>query len=115
MTNESDFRVVASALTDLLERQPLVIGAIGLVIGASVANAVATTVLENKIAGGASDELKQTFKSRAEKVMEATQRAVGDIGSDFSAATSKAVDEPRQTGDQVRQTDKDTADADRES
>ena len=103
-----------SALTGLLERQPLVIGAIGLAIGAGVANAVATTMLENNLAGGASDELKQTFTSRAEKVAETAQRAAGDIGSDLRAAASEAADKLRQPGDKALQTAKETADAGRE-
>ena len=102
------------ALTDLLERQPLVIGAIGLAIGASAANAFANSALENKLAGSGSDDLKQTINDRAEKIAETTQRAAGDIGSDFRAAASEAVDKLRQTGDQARQTVKDTADAGRE-
>jgi ElaB/YqjD/DUF883 family membrane-anchored ribosome-binding protein len=103
-----------SALTDLLERQPLMIGAIGLAIGAGVANAFANSAFENNLAGGASDELKQTINDRAEKIVESTHRAAGDIGSDLRVAAGEAVDKLRQTGDQARRTVTDTADAGRE-
>jgi hypothetical protein len=103
-----------SALTNLLERQPLMIGAIGLAIGAGVANAFANSAFENNLAGGASDELKQTINDRAEKIVETTHRAAGDIGSDLRVAASEAVDKLRQTGDQARRTVKETADAGRE-
>lgn len=103
-----------SALTNLLERQPLVIGAIGLAIGAGVANAFANSAFENNLAGGASDELKQSITDRAEKIVDTTHRAAGDIGRDFRVAASEAVDTLRQTGDQARRTVKDTADAGRE-
>ena len=77
-----------STLTDLLERQPLVIGAIGLAIGACCANAFASTAFENEWAGPVSDEVKEAVKGRAEHVTETATRAAGEAGSEFRAATS---------------------------
>jgi len=45
------FSNVRSALTDLLDKQPLVLGAVGLAIGASTAHAIRMTSLENDMAG----------------------------------------------------------------
>ena len=47
-----------SSLADLLERQPLVLGAIGLAIGASVARAFRTSELENEWIGDLSDDVE---------------------------------------------------------
>ena len=92
-----------SALTDLLDRQPLVLGALGLAIGAGVASALKTTSLENELAGSYSDEVKDEVKARAERVVETTQRAAGDLGNDFRAAASEAVDKLRGAGADARQ------------
>ena len=47
---------VQSSLAEVLERQPLVLGAIGLAIGAAVAGAFRLSDLENEWVGDLSDE-----------------------------------------------------------
>ena len=54
-----------SSLADILERQPLVLGAIGLAIGAAVAGAFRTSDLENEWIGDLSDEVKADLNTRA--------------------------------------------------
>jgi hypothetical protein len=100
-----------SALTDLLERQPLVLGAIGLAIGAGVANAIASTALENEWVGSTSDEVKETFKGRAEQVAETAQRAAGEVGSEFRAAATEAADTLRKAGREAIQSVRETTPA----
>lgn len=102
-----------SVLTDLLDRQPLVIGAIGLAIGAGVANAIANTAFENEWAGPISDEVKEAVKGRAEHVVETAQRAAGEVGSEFRAAASEAADTLRKAGQDTVQSARETADAGR--
>jgi ElaB/YqjD/DUF883 family membrane-anchored ribosome-binding protein len=102
-----------SALTDLLERQPLVIGAIGLAIGACCANALASTAIEDEWAGPVSDELKEAVKGRAERVAETATRAAGEAGSEFRAAASEAVDTLRKAGQDVVQSVRETGTAGR--
>jgi len=103
-----------SALSDLLEKQPLVLGAIGLAIGAGVASAVASTSIENEWVGSLSDDVKEAVKGRTEQVVETAQRAAGEVGSEFRAAAGDAVDKLRKTGEQAVQAVKQTADAGRE-
>ena len=98
-----------SALTDLLDRQPLVLGAIGLAIGAGVANAIASTALENEWIGSTSDEVKETVKGRAEQVAETAQRAAGQAGSEFRAAASEVADTLRKAGREAVQSVRETA------
>ena len=50
---------VQSSLSALLERQPLLIGAIGLTVGAAVAGAFSGSEFENKWAGELSDSVKK--------------------------------------------------------
>ncbi|MBR1092051.1 hypothetical protein JQ621_31760 [Bradyrhizobium manausense] len=47
-----------SSAGDLMERQPLVIGAIGLAVGAALAGALRTTQIEDNYIGGVSDDVK---------------------------------------------------------
>jgi hypothetical protein len=54
-----------SSLADMLERQPLVLGAIGLAIGATVAGAFRTSDLENEWIGDLSDDVKADLNTRA--------------------------------------------------
>jgi hypothetical protein len=100
-----------SALTGLLERQPLAIGAIGLAIGAGVANAIASTNLEKEWAGPLSDEVKDAVKGRAERVATTAQRAAGDATSEFRAAANEAADPEPKAGQDTVQSVRDKADA----
>lgn len=110
---EKGYASAQSALTDLLERQPLVLGAIGLVIGAGVASAVASTTLENEWAGPLSDDVKDAVKGRAEHIAETAQRAAGEVGSEFRAAAGEAVDKLRKTGEEAVQSVREKVDAGR--
>jgi hypothetical protein len=51
-----------STLSDLLERQPLVLGALGLAVGAAVAGAIKASDLENEWVGEFSDNVKADLK-----------------------------------------------------
>src|ERR1700716_2422914 len=52
------FTKAQSSLAEVLERQPLVLGAVGLVIGAAVAGAFRTSDMENEWVGELSDDVK---------------------------------------------------------
>jgi hypothetical protein len=80
---------VQSSLSDLLERQPLVLGAIGLAVGVAVAGAFTASDLENEWVGEVSDRVKEDLKARAGAVSHSVREAsdtlkaeVGDIGSE---------------------------------
>ena len=52
------FKKAQSSLTDVLERQPLALGVVGLAIGAAVAGAFRTSDIENQSVGEFSDTVK---------------------------------------------------------
>ena len=62
LPRKETLRQAQSSLSDLLERQPLVLGAVGLAIGATVAGALAKSSLEDGWVGDLSDSLKADLK-----------------------------------------------------
>jgi hypothetical protein len=90
-----------SALTELLDRQPLVLAAIGLAIGAGVAGAIAGTAVENEWAGSVSDEVKSAVSERTQAVADKAGRAAGEIGNEFRAAASQTAEKLRTVGQQA--------------
>jgi len=61
---------VQQNIAELFERQPLLLGAVGLVIGAGVAASIPTTETENKVMGDASDFVRDAVLEKATKVRE---------------------------------------------
>jgi hypothetical protein len=64
-----------SSLTDIFERQPLVLGAIGLAIGVAVAGALQTTEVENEWVGELSYNVKEDLSTQAGAVARRTREA----------------------------------------
>ena len=64
-----------SSLANMFERQPLVLGAIGLAIGAAVAGALRTSDLENQWVGDLSDDVKADLNTRAGAVSQTLREA----------------------------------------
>jgi len=56
-------RTVQDDLGALLERQPLLLGAVGLAIGAGIAAAFPTTEVESRVVGETSEEVKKRTRS----------------------------------------------------
>jgi ElaB/YqjD/DUF883 family membrane-anchored ribosome-binding protein len=84
-------RRAQDSLVDAMERHPMVVGGIGLFIGAMLAAAIPSTRAENRLLGDTSDELKNragdlasqgyaTAKDAAEKVYEAGKQAAEQQG-----------------------------------
>jgi hypothetical protein len=90
-----------SALTELLDRQPLVLAAIGLAIGAGVAGAITGTAVENEWAGSISDEAKSAVGERTQAVADKAGRAAGEIGDEFRAAASQTAEKLRTVGEKA--------------
>jgi hypothetical protein len=61
---------VQNDLGALFERQPLVIGAVGLAIGAGIAAAFPTTEVESRLAGETSDQVKSRTRRFASEQVE---------------------------------------------
>ncbi|MCK1542376.1 hypothetical protein IVA98_22535 [Bradyrhizobium sp. 160] len=89
---------VQSSLGDLMERQPLVIGAIGLAIGAALAGAFRTTQTEDDYIGGVSDEVKNDLSRRGTAVSKALREAADTIAAEASDIGAEAVDRMKQAG-----------------
>ncbi|XSC43217.1 hypothetical protein ACF1BQ_035035 [Bradyrhizobium sp. RDT10] len=75
-----------SSLTDLLDRQPLFLGAVGLAIGATVAGALAKSSLEDEWVGEFSDGLKADLNARVGAVSQSVSEASDTLKAEFEDA-----------------------------
>ena len=87
-----------SSLADMLERQPLVLGAIGLAIGVAVAGAFRTSDLENEWIGDLSDDVKADLNKRAGAVSQSLREASDTLKAELSDAGAEAIDRVKQAG-----------------
>ncbi|WP_335622089.1 hypothetical protein [Bradyrhizobium icense] len=87
-----------TSLSDLLERQPLVLGAVGLAIGATVAGALAKSRVEDEWVGDLSDSLKADLNTRAGAVSQSVREASDTLKAEFSDAGAELVDRVQQAG-----------------
>jgi hypothetical protein len=96
-----------SSLAEILERQPLVLGVVGLAIGAAIAGAFRASDLENEWVGELSDEVKSDLSTRAGAVSQTVREASDTLQAEVVDASAEAVDRIKQAGS-------DAADAARE-
>ena len=96
-----------SSLADVLERQPLLLGAVGLAVGAAVAGAFATSALENEWLGEVSDDVKADLHTRAGAVSQSLREASDTLKAELGDTGTEAVD-------RVKQAAKDATNAARE-
>ena len=87
-----------SSLADMLERQPLVLGAIGLAIGAAVAGAFRPSDLENEWIGDLSDDVKADLNTRAGAVSQSLREASDTIKAELGDTGAEAIDRVKQAG-----------------
>src|SRR6478736_4467554 len=87
-----------SSLADMLERQPLVLGAIGLAIGAAVAGAFRTSDLENEWIGDLSDDVKADLNARAGAVSQSLREASDTLKAELGDTGAEAIDRVKQAG-----------------
>lgn len=84
-------RTVQDDLGALFERQPLLVGAVGLAIGAGIAAAFPTTDVESRLAGDTSEELKNRTRSFAsgqvEKVRTLAAQTLKEVEREVDART----------------------------
>jgi hypothetical protein len=66
-------------LSDLFDRQPLLLGAVGLAIGAGIAASVPTTEAEKKVMGEASDFIRDTVTEKAAQVKDMADAALQEV------------------------------------
>ena len=92
------FARAQSSLSDLLERQPLVIGAVGLAIGAAIAGAFRTFDLENEWVGEYSDSVKEDLNKRAGAVSQSVREAADTLKTDIIDAGAATFEKVKRTG-----------------
>ena len=87
-----------SSLADVLERQPLVLGVLGLAVGAAIAGAFRTSDLENEWIGEVSDDVKADLNTRAGAVSQSVREASDTLKAELSDTAAEAVDRVKQAG-----------------
>jgi hypothetical protein len=98
LPRKETFMQAQSSLSDLLERQPLVLGAVGLAIGATVAGAMARTSVEDEWVGNLSDDLKADLKERAGAVSQSVREASDTLKAELGDAGAEYADRVKQAG-----------------
>jgi hypothetical protein len=98
-----------SSFADVVERQPLVIGAVGLAIGAAIAGAFRASDLENEWAGELSARTKADLSARAGAVAQSVREASDTLRAEFGDAGSEALDRLRQSGGDALEAAKEAA------
>jgi hypothetical protein len=87
-----------SSLASAFERQPLLLGAVGVAIGAAVAGAFQVTALESETMGPLSDDLKNDLGKRTEAVAQSVREASDTVKAEFADLGNEALDRARQAG-----------------
>ena len=98
LPGKETFTRAQSSLSDLLERQPLVLGAVGLAVGAAVAGAFRTFDLENEWVGEYSDSVKEDLNKRAGAVSQSVREAADTLKNDITDAGTETFDRVKRTG-----------------
>ena len=87
-----------SSLAELLERQPLVLGVVGLAIGAAVAGAFRASEIENEYIGKVAGEMKADLNRRAGAVSQALREASDTVIAEVGDKGAEALDRVKQAG-----------------
>jgi hypothetical protein len=66
-------------LSDLVDRQPLLLGAMGLAIGAAIASSIPTTEAKKKVMGETSDFIRDTVTEKAAQVKDMADAALQEV------------------------------------
>jgi len=87
-----------SSFSELLERQPLLLGAVGMAIGAAVAGAFRSSDLENELMGDLSDGVKADLNVRAEAVSQSVRETSDTLGAEIADMAAESVERLQETG-----------------
>ena len=98
--NSRAFAAAQSNIAELMDRQPLVLGAIGLGVGAAMAAALPSTAVETDLLGQASADLQARARAMAEDV---TERAA-DLADNVTAAITQEAQAQGLTAEGLKQT-----------
>jgi hypothetical protein len=94
---------LSSSLSDLLQRQPLVLGAVGLAIGAAVAGAFRSLDLENEMVGKYSDSIKEDLTERAGAVSQSVFEAADTLKNEIKEAGAETFEKVKKAGTDAAQ------------
>jgi hypothetical protein len=89
---------LTKAVAEVLERQPLVLGGVGLAIGAAIAGAFRASDLENEWVGEFSDGVKGELNTRAGAVSQSLREASDTLKAELSEMAAEAVDRVKLAG-----------------
>jgi uncharacterized protein YjbJ (UPF0337 family) len=92
--------VVKSRFGEMLEDNPLLIGAAAVAVGAAVGLAFPTTQKENELFGEARDNLMQSAQSMASETMQKVQRVAEETADAAKDAARDAAEKQNLTGSQ---------------
>jgi hypothetical protein len=98
LPGKETFKKAQSSLTDVLERQPLALGVVGLAIGAAVAGAFRTLDIENQSVGELSDTVKADLNRRAGAVSQSLGEASDSLKAELGDIGAEAIDRLKQAG-----------------
>jgi ElaB/YqjD/DUF883 family membrane-anchored ribosome-binding protein len=98
LPNKDTLAQAQSSFSDLLERQPLALAAIGLVIGAAVAGAFNASDLENEWVGDHSDSVKADLKARVGAVSQTVREASDTLKAEIGDVGAEALERVQETG-----------------
>lgn len=87
-----------SSLYEALERQPLILGIAGLVIGAAIAGGFRRSDLENEWVGEISDQVRADLETRAGAVSQSLREASGKLKAEIGDTTAETLDRVKQAG-----------------
>jgi len=87
-----------TALSNVLDRQPMVLGAVGLAIGAAVAGAFPVSDLENEWAGPSSDDVRNEIQTRAAAVSDKFLGRIDDLNSEARGVAEDTLERVKRAG-----------------
>jgi hypothetical protein len=98
LPGKQTFDKAQSSLTDILERQPLVLGIVGMAIGAAVAGSFRISDLENEWLGEISEDVKADLSARAGAVSQSIREASDTLKSELGDTAAEAADRLKHAG-----------------
>ncbi|MBR0831504.1 hypothetical protein JQ596_38965 [Bradyrhizobium manausense] len=98
LPGKQSFEKAQSSLADALERQPLLIGVVGLAIGAAVAGVFRRSHLEDDLMGQFSDQVKADLGTRTEAVTQSLREASDTLKAELGDLGEEALDRAKQAG-----------------
>jgi len=94
----ASYNEARTILSDVLERQPLVLGVMGLGIGAAIAGAFSATSAERELMGETSEAVRADLSERTAAVADKLRDGVETLKAELSDSGAEAFDRLQQTG-----------------